>query len=46
MSVLEEDSSFMELQNVRKKAKTEEATFTNPIIIFKEKVYHSEEDVL
>lgn len=26
---VEEDSSFMELQNVRKKAKTEEATFTD-----------------
>ncbi|XP_010852157.1 PREDICTED: G2/mitotic-specific cyclin-B3-like [Bison bison bison] len=28
---VEEDSSFMELQNVRKKPKTEEATFTNPL---------------
>ncbi|XP_055421569.1 G2/mitotic-specific cyclin-B3 isoform X2 [Bubalus kerabau] len=28
---VEEDSSFMALQNVRKKPKTEEATFTNPL---------------
>ncbi|XP_070320243.1 G2/mitotic-specific cyclin-B3 isoform X3 [Odocoileus virginianus] len=28
---VEEDSSFMELQNVRKKPKTEEATSTNPL---------------
>ncbi|XP_070146100.1 G2/mitotic-specific cyclin-B3 isoform X2 [Ovis canadensis] len=34
---VEEDSSFMELQNVRKKAKTEEATFTNSLSSLKKK---------
>ncbi|XP_065771314.1 G2/mitotic-specific cyclin-B3 isoform X5 [Muntiacus reevesi] len=34
---VEEDSSFMELQNVRKKPKTEEATSTNPLSSLKKK---------
>ncbi|XP_040121917.1 G2/mitotic-specific cyclin-B3 isoform X2 [Oryx dammah] len=34
---VEEDSSFMELQNIRKKPKTEEATFTNPLSSLKKK---------